>query len=193
MTSADEVEVELGNHSTYYAIACRHFRSVERLVGERDAIQVQTDDDVDIVCEKNSAIQRDAIVAVLLSALTLEAFINHYGISKFSASYFYKHLDGMSIHTKWLLLPKLVTGKQLSTDGQEYEALRLLFRRRDKLVHYKVRRKKVCDLESDEDWTTETHASEAVRAVRELVAALGSLDPSVDTTWLDSAETDPFA
>lgn len=192
MTGPDELEVELSNHATYYAIAYRHLQKLGHLVAERNAISVQTDDDVDLVCQKNAAITRDAIVTVILSALTLEAFINYYGIAAFSRSFFDNHLDKLNTVTKWLLLPRLAVGKQLSTDGQEYEALRLLFRRRDTLVHYKARSKRVCDL-VEGDWISEKDASDAVGAVGKAVSALRAIDNSVDASWIEEAENSPFA
>jgi hypothetical protein len=193
MTTPDQTEVTLTNHQTFYSIAYRHYRYAEQLVTERDRRAIKNDEDVDFVCKKNAAIQRSAMVAVIFSALTLEAFINHYGIGKFSRSFFDNHLDKLNPVSKWLILPRLVVGQQLSTDSKSYEYLRGLFKLRDKLVHYKVRRKRVCDLREDEDWVTEQHAREAIQAVSYIVEELKSLDSTVATDWLHEAETNPYA
>ena len=79
MTGSDQEEVTLDNHRTFYSIACLHYRQVEQLVAERDRRAVRSDEDIDFACEKNAAIQRSAMVSVIFSALTLEAFINRCG------------------------------------------------------------------------------------------------------------------
>lgn len=192
MTNSDQSKIKLNNHETFYSIAYRHYAQIQQLVAERDQRTVKDDEDIDFVCEKNAAIQRSAMVAVIFCALALEALINYYGIEKLSRGFFKTHLDRLSAASKWLILPKLVVGQQLSTDGQAYELLRGLFKLRDRLVHYKTREKRICDL-TEEDWVTERQARDAIEAVNRLVEELRSLDPTVDTDWLRSAETSPYA
>jgi len=121
-----------------------------------------------------------------------QLFINYYGIDRFSRHFFDRHLDSLNTINKWLILPKLIVGRQLSTDGQPYELLIGLFKLRDKLVHYKTRKRRICDL-TEEDWVTERHADNAIQAVNRLVRELKTLDPTVDIDWLQDAETDPYA
>jgi len=132
------------------------------------------------------------MVSVVFSALTLEAFINHYGIERLSRRFFDNHLDSLRPVSKWLLLPKLFVGKQINTGGEPFELLGELFGLRNRLVHYKTRRKRICDL-VEEDWVTERHARNAIRAVRSVVEELRSIDPEVDIRWLQDAERDPYA
>jgi len=193
MINPDQTEITLNSHQTFYSIAYRHYHQMEQLVLARDQRTLISDEDVDFVCEKNAAIQRSAMVVVVFSALALEGFINHYGIERFSRSFFDNHLDNLKPISKWLILPKLVVGRQLSTDGQSYVLLRRLFRLRNKLVHYKTQKKRISDLIEDKDWVTERHARDAIQAVDALVQELKSLDPTVDTSWLLKAGTDPYA
>jgi hypothetical protein len=193
MINPDQTEITLNNHQTFYSIAYRHYHQMQQLVLERDQRTVISDEDVDFICQKNAAIQRSAMVVIIFSALTLEAFINHYGIEKFSRSFFDKHLDSLNPISKWLILPKLVVGNQLNTDGQPFGLLGGLFRLRNRLVHYKTRKKSISDLVEDEDWVTERHASDAIQAVDALVQELESLDPAVDTDWLLGSGIDPYA
>ena len=166
--SSDQIEITLSNYQTFYSIAYRHYRQMEQLVAERDQRIVRNDEDIDFVCRKNAAIQWSAMVTVIFSALALEAFINHYGIERSSHSFFDGHLDKLNPVSKWLILPKLAVGQQLSTGGDSYTLLKELFKLRDKLVHYKTRKMRICDLRED-DWVTEKHARDANRAVNQLV------------------------
>jgi len=190
--SIDEMEIVLTNHETYYAIAHLHHERVLDLVKERDARPVETDDDADYQARKNAEIQAAAMVVVVFSALTLEAFINHYAIEKFSMSYFQDHLDRLNTASKWVVIPKVVVGKEIPREGQAYEGIRKVFRLRHKLVHYKANKKRIRDLSEQEDWVTENHAKISYETVELAVRALQTIDPGVDTAWLVDAKVDPF-
>lgn len=185
--------VELNNHITFFAIAIRHIKNIKKLVTERKSFKVKTDKDVDHAAFITASIQRNAMVTVIFSALTLEAFINFYGINNFSKSYFNNHLDKLTPINKWIVFPQLTTGKQINTDGQSYELLRSLFKLRDKLVHYKTRKKKVSELREQIDWVTEDHAKKAIECVESLLNELKLLDSNIKIDWLRDAEKDPYA
>ena len=193
MTKQDELEVELNNHETFYSIAIRHYRQVEKQVKKLTRIKVRNDRDIDYVAKINASIQRDAMVTVIFCALTLEAFINLYGIRNFSKTYFDNHLDKLNTVSKWLIIPKLVTEKQINTDGRGYELLKEIFKLRDKLVHYKSRKKKISELTEEQDWVTEDHAKRCIEGVITILRELNSLDSQLDIDWVIEAEHDPFA
>lgn len=188
-----DLEITLDNHATFYAIAYRHHEEIVRIVSERDRREVKTEEDVEYQALANAEIQRGAMVVVIFSALTLEAFINHYAIENVSKSYFDEHIDRLGPRSKWLLVPKLVKSSELPRDGQAYEGITKLFKLRDKLVHYKTRKKKLSDLKEDEDWVTEDHAKASLETVELATKALQMLDSSVDIDWLENAKRDPFA
>lgn len=186
-------EIIFTGHNTFFAIAHRHHRLVERLVNERNSRQVKDDHDVDFVCEKNAAIQRSAMVSVIFSALTLEAFINNYAIERFSKNYFENHLDKLNPVIKWILIPKLAIGNGIDTDGQPYERLKKLFKLRDRLVHYKTKKKKVSEMTEEDDWITENHSTDALFTVESVLEELVKIDNSLETEWIESAKSDPYA
>jgi len=95
--------------------------------------------------------------------------------------------------SKWVVIPKLVIGKEIKRDGQAYELLQKLFRLRDKLVHYKTKTKAIGDLRWDEDWGTEDHSRNSIKAVKLILNELQALDPKLDIDWLNEAETDIYA
>jgi len=193
MIKENNHEITFTNHQTFFAIAYRHHKLVERLMMERNARQVKDDRDVDFVCARNAAIQRSAMVSVIFSALTLEAFINNYAIEHFSKSYLENHLDKLSAVSKWIVIPKLKTGDEVNTDGQPYEKLKKLFKLRDKLVHYKTRTMKVSEMTEDDGWVTEDHGENALLTVESILNELAVIDTSVDTDWLVEAKSDPYA
>ena len=143
------------NHETFFAIAHRNHELLTNLVHQREARPTKDDHDVDFHCAKNAEIQRAAMVSVIFSALTLEAFINNYGIEHFSRSYFDNHLDKLPAVSKWIVIPTLAVGKEIDSDSQSYEQLKRLFKRRDRLVHYKTKKKKLSEIHEEDVWVTE--------------------------------------
>lgn len=186
-------EMTFTNHETFFAIAHRHHQLVKRLVSQRDARPIIDDADVDFNCTKNAEIQCAAMVSVIFSALTLEAFINNYGIEHFSRNYFGKHLDKLPAVSKWIIIPKLVTGRALDSDSQPYEQLKRLFKRRDFLVHYKTRKKRLSEMHEEDVWVTEEQSEESIRSVRAVVEELSGIDGTVSIDWIESAKNDPYA
>ncbi len=181
------------NHSTYYAVAYRNNVEVRRLVRELSGIKVETDDDVDVACAVNAAIQRHAMIVVVFSALTLEAFINFYAIEHLSKRFLERHLDRLGPASKWLIIPRLVCGKQLDTNGQAYEGLQRLFKTRNELVHYKGKITPMSQLrDRDYSYVEEKDAEDAISTVWQAVTELSRLDTRVTSSWLEDAQTSPF-
>jgi len=82
-------------------------------------------------------LSRHSASTVVFAALFLEAFIYDYAAANFSDTYTKKYLDNLSLVSKWVVIPKLVTGKDFSTEGQAFEHLVKLKKARNDLVHYK--------------------------------------------------------
>lgn len=75
--------------------------------------------------------------AIVFGALCLEAFIYDYAATRFTDTYVRNYLDGLDFVAKWVIVPKLVTGKDFPTDTQAFEQLRKLRKERNELVHAK--------------------------------------------------------
>ena len=129
-------------------------------------------------------------VTVIFCALALEAFINDYGISSFSRSFFDHYLDRLDAVSKWVIYPHLISGKPIRTGGQAFESLRRLFSLRNKLVHFKSTQKRACDLDESDRVSIE-HASGAIQTVRMAVDELKKLDGQVKTRWVTEAQKIP--
>jgi hypothetical protein len=195
MDDINKMVISLSNYKTFFSIATRSLSQVKILTHERDLRAKKsgkTGNDVDFICEKNAEIQRSAMVTVVFSVATIESYINEYGIKNFSSSYFDNYLDKLDIKSKWVIYPKLVTGKQIDAGSQTFESLGKLISLRNRLVHDRTRKKRICDLDGS-DWVTELEAEEAVNTVRKLVKELAKLDTNIEIDWLNEAESDCFA
>jgi len=177
-------------HPDYYRVAKSNYRVIEALKRQHDALQLTleskeiSDQDVNRLAEKNNAIGEHALIVVVFSAFTLEAYINDYGITRLSKKYFSNYLDRLDLLSKWLVVPRLLTGKQLDPGSRAMQEVTWLVAIRNKLAHYKSKTVTVLDVqESDFIWAED--AQRAVEAVRYAVEALKAIDPVADTAWID--------
>ena len=81
--------------------------------------------------------QGQATIAVVFSAIAIESFINNYAVRKLGSEYMKKHIDRLTPHTKWIVVPKLATGRQIPSDHHGIELLQKLFTARNLIVHLK--------------------------------------------------------
>lgn len=80
---------------------------------------------------------RAALISVPFAAMCLEAFIFDYGATRISSNYYRTYLDKLDLASKWVVVPKLVTGTEIPRTSQAFEALKQLVSDRNKLVHFK--------------------------------------------------------
>lgn len=82
---------------------------------------------------------QSCIIAVVFTAMYFEAFIYDYAASCLGDKYSKDYLDKLDFISKWIIIPKLITGKEISKSGQAYESLKRLYKDRNYLVHLKSR------------------------------------------------------
>ena len=123
-----------------------------------------------------------AIVAVIFSAFTLEAYINNYAARKRSNAFFKEHLDNLDFVSKWVVIPELFTGKRFPKDKQCHQYLEELKKMRNELVHSKS---KALQLENQDDvkkvgddvYLLINSAEKAVETIFMMVKCLVEIDP----------------
>lgn len=104
------------------------------------------------------------IIVVVFTAMYFEAFIYDYSASCLGDRYSRAHLDKLDFISKWLIIPKLVTGKEILKSGQAYEALKRLHKDRNSLVHLKSR-----SINFDQD-TMSKHLTDRENKIEQSVA-----------------------
>ena len=128
-------------------------------------------------------------ISILFSAITIEAFINDYGFTYLGETCF-KRLDKLSIKQKWIIIPKMVTGKYIGEENElnfisshYFEKLTKLFKLRDKMVHPKANKMTIGN-EIDDIYNLIFKAKDSLETVNILVSALKKIDEKVDIEWL---------
>lgn len=79
------------------------------------------------------------LVQHLFAAMCLESFIYDYAATNFTDTFVRKYLDKLDLVSKWVIVPKLVLGKEYPRYTQAFKYLRNIKKERDKLVHSKSR------------------------------------------------------
>lgn len=140
--------------------------------------------------EEASHAQREtakhALIVIVFAALTCESYIYDYAARHFSDTFVRKYLDKLDVMSKWVVVPRLVTGKDLPTGGQALQLLRELVTARNEIVHYKTTRLTLPDPDFDKRLAelSLTHpdiaekARRAVRALEELSREMQRVDPT---------------
>ncbi len=99
--------------------------------------QIRVDENFKHITSTIFQVKSFAHITVVFSALCLESLINDYCSIKKSTNFLKDHIDKLDTPSKWLIIPKLITGKEISSDSIAYELLKELFKLRNTLVHPK--------------------------------------------------------
>ncbi len=187
------METELIHHPDFFKVVLDSYQEIVKL--EKEVVELQKDfhelphgmsldEFADLVAEKGDHIHRLAMTVIVFSAMALEAYINDYAIRYLSDNYFKVYFDKSDLLSKWVIIPRLTTGKQLDAGSEPVQDLSWLMALYNKLVHYKSTVIKEEQMHSG-DFVWGSDAQRAVNAVRNLVLELAKIDERADTCWLE--------
>lgn len=123
---------------------------------------------------------KEACSAVIFACMTAEAFINDYAVLNLSSGYVKDHLNGLRTKSNWLVIPRLVTGKQLNPGGSAMHLYDRLVDVRNNLVHYKAKWVQDDAKPADDPLLKNLFeaAESAPRALLALAEELDAIDPT---------------
>ncbi|ODB95258.1 hypothetical protein A3197_18070 [Candidatus Thiodiazotropha endoloripes] len=154
----DIPEFRVSMHWNYFQVCRDHIKKYEAT--EQEIEKYRASDQETHIIEMNVAAaysrrERSVVIPIVFSAMCLEAFIYDYGATKLSGSFVKNHIDKLEVPSKYVVLTKLVTGKQFDTNGQAYEKLKTLIKDRNQLVHFKSKGFSFEELEKVQHWHEE--------------------------------------
>lgn len=127
--------------------------------------------------------QGQATVVVVFTITALESYIYGYATRSLGEKYAKRHVEKLNLISKWIVVPKLVTGKEIPSDHKGITMLRKLVKARNHIVHLKGKNLNPDDWEMQKA-TIIKHDREIVeasvsafRCVGELGRELRRLDP----------------
>jgi hypothetical protein len=89
---------------------------------------------------------QNRLIAIIFTHTFLDALIYDYGATHKSDSYIKKYVDKLDIKSKWVVIPKIVTGKDFPTDSKAFELLQKLTKLRNNIIHLKTSNSKEKEL-----------------------------------------------
>ncbi len=186
MNKKEAFIIDWVQHTEYFSIAQENYTEIKKLKKEHDDYQKKLkdkkkilDEDTDFLAYRNDTVAKHTTIVVIFSALSLEAYINHYAINRLSRNYFTTYLDKLDLMSKYIIIPRFVTGKQLDLGSKAVQDLKWLITLRNRLVHYKSKRIAISELkESDSLWDYD--AKKAIKTVEILLLALSRIDKKLN-------------
>jgi hypothetical protein len=123
---------------------------------------------------------REVAVIHMLCAASVEAHINIRAEEALNGKN-WDEFDKLALAGKWLFYPSLVSKQSFDPGQQPFQGLQTLVKRRNALMHYKVKRAKVrhgyiLPPLLDQLGLRVTHAKESIETVKKLVSKLASLE-----------------
>ncbi len=144
-------------------------------------------------------IENHCVVTIVFTALAVEAYIYNYAAKNLSENFIDKHLDRLDVVSKWVVIPKLITGQDFPKSGQAFQLLKKLIANRNYLVHSKSANLFSTDEKISEEMSNLVFskaakkmiaftdsllesAEEAIRTLDELSIVIESLDSNEHTS-----------
>jgi len=118
------------------------------------------------------------IISIIFCALAAEAIINEYATLNLPREYYNNYLSKLSLLSKWVVIPRIVTGKGILPTCSAIKDLDRLIKLRNHLVHDKPVKRQVTELnlKFPPDIVGFAFAKHGVHTVLALINELKSLD-----------------
>lgn len=81
---------------------------------------------------------KSSLIVISFSAMAVEAYIYDYAARHLGDDFVKDHLDKLDTASKWIVIPKLITGKELPSKPTWLELLKSLIKTRNSIIHYKT-------------------------------------------------------
>lgn len=175
--------VRMGLDGFFYEIARENYERYFEL--EKEASSLKFEDPLEMeasMFEIRTNQDKCALITICFSAMCVEAFIYDYAARHTSDSYVQKYLDRLDLAGKWVVIPKLVTGKEFPISSNAFDSLKFLIKMRNKLVHFKSSDPPTNEeilakgLSNKKDESTET-VKRCFEAIKQLFDELQRMDP----------------
>ena len=86
----------------------------------------------------NKELAKLVSITIVFTTIAAESYIYDIAARHLSDSFVKKHIDKLDLISKWVIIPKLITGKELSRGGEWFQLLKNLVRERNSIIHSKT-------------------------------------------------------
>lgn len=129
--------------STYENIALKSYEERQKAKSEYDKLKddpkswVMGKDKDYYLQQYNNCIINSGITCIVFLAMAVESFIYDYASEHLGDTFVKNYIEKLDVKSKWVIIPKLVTGKDLPRDKKGFELLNKLISLRNRFVHSK--------------------------------------------------------
>lgn len=136
---------------------------------------------------------KHCLAIILFTATSVEAYIYDYAARRLSDKYAQEYVDKLDVVGKWVVVPRLVTGKELDRSKKWYGLMKNLVKARNQIVHSKSSEMPYTREEAQHHLEKLENASEqfvqtaksSVELLDHLVNEIGQVDPD-ESIWINS-------
>ena len=134
-----------------------------------------------------------SMIVVVFTAMTVEAYIYDYAARHFGDAFVKDHLDKLDTVSKWIIIPELVTGREMPRQDRWHAFLKKLIGKRNSLIHHKSSnvppsaqdmKRYLEKLQINENELVEI-AKQSVPLLNKLADTITRIDPE-ETPWVKS-------
>lgn len=122
----------------------------------------------------NTIFSESCVISITFAAMAIEGFIFDYGAVGLGDNFMKDYIDKLDTISKWIVIPKLITGKDFPKDRISFELLCKTIKLRNEFIHIKSKKYSHDNLET----LLEKYSDESIKAISELAKDLESIDPN---------------
>jgi hypothetical protein len=108
---------------------------------EEKDIKIKGEDEAILFEQKIVPLRKDlaksSLIIIVFSAMAVEAYIYDYAARHLGDVFVKDHLDKLDTLSKWIIVPKLITGRELPRQQKWFELLKKLIKARNSIIHHK--------------------------------------------------------
>ncbi len=108
---------------------------------EKKNIKINGEDEAILFEQKIIPLQKDlaksSLIIIVFSAMAVEAYIYDYAARHLGDVFVKDYLDKLDTLSKWIIVPKLITGRELPRQQKWFELLKKLIKARNSIIHHK--------------------------------------------------------
>lgn len=174
------------NHEKMTSLEMR----IKELDGKR--AKIKGDDEAILLEQEINPLQKDlaklSLIIIVFSAMAVEAYIYDYAARHLGDAFVKDHLDKLDTLSKWILVPRIITGRELPRQQKWFELLKNLIKARNSIIHYKTSEWPTVHTDIQQYLTKqETHSAFLYETVRQSILLLDQLADKI--TELDPHES----
>src|SRR5690606_31855949 len=86
------------------------------------------------------------VISVIFLSMFLESYIYDFSARNQGDSFTSKFLDKLDTISKWIIIPKIISGVEIDRSRKSFETFKKLIRTRNKLIHWKSKDANIAEL-----------------------------------------------